>query len=228
MYDMVKKERMRNFEMNVYKSLGIEKFQEAVFLLEKIIHYNDKGKNTNYHIKNNHRENTENFKKYLFYNGSIHLRNAIVLICSLSIKIIFFKTSMAFSIFLLLFLTKDIYCIMLQRYNYLRIEKYLNMKAKHDKKRIEAKKVKLEKTDQLTNSKVISKSVGEIEQQKKLITNFRDYLNNTANVYLDNSNIEQLNQLKEFIIMYNSIDSKSEISEKSQVYLKRVRSDIYE
>lgn len=222
-----KKEQHQNFEMNLYKTLGVEVFQKAVFLLEKIIHYKDKGKNMNYHIKNNHKENTNEFKKYLFYNGSIHVRNIIVLGCILGIKILFFKNSLIFNSFLLLCLVKDAYCVILQRYNYLRIEKYLVVKRKHEERKIETKKNKIKDACYLEKENTTQIEVIETKKQKQLIVDLKLYLNNSEDIYLDNQSIEQLQQLRNSVLFYNEINYNADNSE-SKKYLKSKRSAINE
>lgn len=111
----------KKLELKIYEFLGVKQFKKAVFMLEKIIHKRDKGKNINYHIKNsNDRESVDSFKKYLYYNGFIHTKNLIT-----GIPIIVFAIlcgqNLLFLIPLILFLIKDVYCVMLQRYNWLKI-----------------------------------------------------------------------------------------------------------
>ncbi len=57
-----------SFEQRVYEMLGIKFFRKLVFRLERLIHKNDHGRNTNYHIASFEVTETEAFIKYLFYN----------------------------------------------------------------------------------------------------------------------------------------------------------------
>lgn len=128
-------------ETKIYELLGIKLFKKAVFKLEKIIHRKDGKKNINYHIKNsNDMESVDNFKKFLYYNGAIHTKNLIFDIPVIILMIVF-KYNLILIIPIMLWLVKDIYCIMLQRYNWLKInnfEKKLNVrKDKKIERRIE-------------------------------------------------------------------------------------------
>lgn len=114
-------------------------------MLEKIIHKRDKGKNINYHIKNsNDRESVDSFKKYLYYNGFIHTKNLIT-----GIPIIVFAIlcgqNLLFLIPLILFLIKDVYCVMLQRYNWLKISEFEKKLEIRDEKKIDLSQKNFEK-----------------------------------------------------------------------------------
>lgn len=100
----------------IYNILGICYFQKLVFLLEKFIHRKDGKTNQNYHFNLDNINPMEDFIRFLFFNGSIHFRNVCIFI---------------------------IYCIMLQRYNYLRIKKVTLILEKQRKNRIEKKVNKL-------------------------------------------------------------------------------------
>ena len=65
-------------ELSIYEKLGIKKFRKMVFLLEKIIHKKDKGKNRNYHLDGFGVSSIENFKKFIYYNGTIHVKNIAI------------------------------------------------------------------------------------------------------------------------------------------------------
>lgn len=112
--------KSQKIEMKIYELLGVKLFRKAAFKLEKIVHRKDKGKNTNYHIQKNQLNSLEDFKKYLFYNGAIHTNNLIrgipllVLMYLLNLKTL---SLIGLSAWLL----KDAYCVMLQRYNWIRL-----------------------------------------------------------------------------------------------------------
>lgn len=125
-------------EMRVYELLGVKQFQKLVFVLEKIVHHKDNGKNINYHIPSNDISALDTFIKYLFYNGTIHVRNLAVFVGYLLIKI-FFSLQIGFYDYVLVILAaKDLYCVMLQRYNLLRIRRCKQMMTLHEARKKEA------------------------------------------------------------------------------------------
>lgn len=112
-----------NYEMIIYEFLRVRFFQKLVFLLEKLVHIKDKKQNRNYHFNMDTYDYINDFNKFLFYNASIHIKNICILSVYLFLRIIF-GTLYTIEYILFLFLLKDIYCVMLQRYNYLRMMKF--------------------------------------------------------------------------------------------------------
>ena len=112
--------KSQKVETKVYELLGVKQFRKAAFKLEKIVHRKDKRKNTNYHIQKNEVDSLGEFKKYLYYNGAIHTSNLIrgipllVLMSLLDFKVLSI-------IVLSTLLLKDAYCVMLQRYNWIKL-----------------------------------------------------------------------------------------------------------
>lgn len=131
-------------EMRIYEFLGVKFFRKLVFSLEKLIHRRDHGLNINYHIPRIEVGALDAFIKYLFYNGMIHARNIVFFVFYLLLKILFRWDFKIFDIILSLLAVKDIYCVMLQRYNMLRIRycKEILLKRRERKKEQNIEKLK--------------------------------------------------------------------------------------
>ena len=112
------------FEMTLYFWLGVQQFRKLVFLLEKVIHLKDKKTNINYHVAGFTPSAVTAFKKYLFYNGSIHVRNIIYVVVYAVLRWIFGYRIFFLDYLVFAHLIKDIYCVMLQRYNFLYIKNF--------------------------------------------------------------------------------------------------------
>lgn len=182
----------KKLELKIYEFLGVKK---AVFMLEKIIHKRDKGKNINYHIKNsNDRESVDSFKKYLYYNGFIHTKNLIT-----GIPIIVFAIlcgqNLLFLIPLILFLIKDVYCVMLQRYNWLKISEFEKKLEIRDEKKIDLSQKNFEKKE--IKIKMIEKDVSSDIMIEKLQL-LRSYLLEKSNdmCTIDNNFVDMVNESK--------------------------------
>lgn len=123
-----------NDEMKIYEFLGVKQFKKLTFKLEKFIHRKDKNKNINYHIvDSDNLESVNSFKKYLFYNGSIHARNLMFGVPSTFLLTIIGGNAVLLGMIYLI-LIKDLYCVMLQRYNWIRIKNYeLKLKERNEK-----------------------------------------------------------------------------------------------
>ena len=128
-------------EKRIYEFLGIRVFQKMVFRLERIIHKKDGGNNINYHFGVNNQKFAESFIKYLFFNGIIHIRNLLFLAIYFVVKGVFFEYSLVDFLVGILAI-KDLYCVMLQRYNYLRIAIFRIKMNKRNQKLIDKKVVR--------------------------------------------------------------------------------------
>lgn len=125
-------------EMKLYEFLGVKIFQKMVFGLEKIVHRKDGGTNENYHFRGERTKSSvaDDFTKYLFYNGSIHVKNCVFISCWFLVKILILHSWNFGSWIMLILLIKDLYCVMLQRYNYLRIRTLKKMeRVRYEKKK---------------------------------------------------------------------------------------------
>ena len=141
--------KIEDFKLKFYKKLGVEIFKRLTFKLEKLVHFRDKKKNKNYHIGARDREGLEQFKKYLYYNGFIHVKNLFVLLIVLGLRLILVKNFIIFDLYFLFSIPKNIYCIMLQRYNYIRINRTIEKLEKVKMRKIEKRAVELADREQL-------------------------------------------------------------------------------
>lgn len=128
---------MKKKEMKLYELLGVKLFQKLVFLLEKLVHIKDKGKNINYHMPSTDISAMDAFIKYLFYNGAIHTRNLAMFLVYLLFKALLSCQLRPYDYILCLLAVKDLYCIMLQRYNFLRIERCRELMCTRQERRIQ-------------------------------------------------------------------------------------------
>ena len=125
--DKVEKQDIRRIERlkleaKIYEIFGVKIFRKCVFALEKWIHRKDKGTNINYHIASIDSAATKEFVKYLFYNGSIHVRNIVYYCIFCVIRYSLYPFIHYLDIIPLVFVIKDVYCVLLQRYNYIQIQ----------------------------------------------------------------------------------------------------------
>lgn len=133
----------RQTEIKIYEWLGIKVFRGLVFKLEKFIHRKDKGKNINYHVSAWEPRSVDRFVKYLFYNGAIHVRNMILFSVFFLIRYGIFRFVTLADVILWMLFLKDCYCVMLQRYNFLRIQVRIERLQEKQQLKIEKKATKL-------------------------------------------------------------------------------------
>ena len=171
---MTKKEEI---EVKIYKKIGIEKFKKLTLYLEKKIHKKDKGQNINYHPKKLTKGSIKKFRKFFYYNGFIHSRNLIFGVPLLIVMIIF-KLNPIFITFLSLWLLKDAYCVMLQRYNWIETNETLKRIVSIEQEKIEDRKkdCNIEKLKEILKEKNIDKEecTKKIEDLKNVISDEND------------------------------------------------------
>lgn len=141
----MEKKKGEDLELKIYKALGVKYFRNLAFKLEKLIHIKDKKKNINYHINDcKDLVSIDKFKKYLYYNGFIHVKNLIFGSAGLALMIIL-NASVVPVIALSTLLLKDAYCVMLQRYNWIRITRHEEKLKARERKRIDKVKSNIDK-----------------------------------------------------------------------------------
>lgn len=165
--------KSQKIEMKIYELLGVKQFKKATFILEKIVHRKDKGKNINYHIKNSFNiESVKEFKKFLYYNGTIHVKNIIIKSVFLIVPLILIKNQIMV-IVMLLSMIKDTYCVMLQRYNWLKLNDFEEKLIVRENKRI------FKKTEEIDSKELERQLINKQVNKKELIENLqiiRNYL----------------------------------------------------
>lgn len=154
-------------EMRLYECLGVKLFRILVFKLEKFIHRKDMGRNINYHVSSFDGRAVEGFVKYLFYNGAIHVRNIVFFVGFFAVRYGIFQSISVADILLWLILIKDVYCVMLQRYNYLRIQCRLDRLAEKERLRIERKAANYSKANPYKNCEDLQKDLLFVQTMQK-------------------------------------------------------------
>lgn len=126
--------RTADMELRLYECLGVKQFRALVFRLERFLHRKDKGTNINYHIAAHDPQAVDAFVKYLFYNGAIHVRNIFYMTVIFLLRyVVLGHFSPWVDPLLWLLCLKDVYCVILQRYNLLRIrQRSQRLKARRD------------------------------------------------------------------------------------------------
>lgn len=135
-----------HIEMHLYELLGIKWFKKAVLLLERIKHSKDAILNENYHPQDTSKCTLIRFSGYLIYNAIIHITSLIFVFIYFVIMRILSLDNIVIDIFMIIVIILNLYCIMLQRYIYLKIRQLIN------KKQQTAMKAKVYRTANIVNA----------------------------------------------------------------------------
>lgn len=129
--------RINEYELAFYRSLGIRKFRDLTFRLERWKHRKDALRNSNYHLQQLSYRGAQRHYMYLSYNALIHLTGLVMAIMLILLRR---TTGYRWTVAdwgLSAAILTNIYCILLQRYNALRIRKYRCILCSRIKKREE-------------------------------------------------------------------------------------------
>ena len=119
----------RTAELSIYELLGIRAFNKFILFVERIKHRKDGLKNHNYHPRNLNYSTLNGFSGYLLYNSSFHVVSLALTVFLLFFCFITDVKSVPYYIVILITIVFNVYCLMLQRYTYLKLKRHMNRKT---------------------------------------------------------------------------------------------------
>ncbi len=126
----------RNFELKLYELMGIKFFKRVILRFEAIKHFKDSGKNSNYHIRGTSSISLDSSFAFFIYNSIFHFTSILLIFLYFAISQAVLFNSLAINIGMVILFILNVYCIILQRYNYLRLKLILEKRAKRNEKKI--------------------------------------------------------------------------------------------
>ena len=111
----------QRFELRVYRALGVLPFRQALFSLERIRHRRDGRTNKNYHMRALSPGGAAAFESYLLYHCLLHGVSLALLAAVLLGKAVFALPWNGMDVLAAGMFVINIWCLMLQRYNQLRL-----------------------------------------------------------------------------------------------------------
>lgn len=215
----------KNIELKIYELLGVKIFRKMAFWLydkvwilltlkmskeeRKKYIYNTR---TNYNLgKVNSLEDIKNYKKYLFMNAGLHIV-ALTLCIPNFLKVIAGTTSILNTIRNLSAIIINIYCIMLQRYNLIRINEVIKKGLPREEKKKNELKDKIKKSESLLN-----------EHNYKIVNKKGKEKNITFEELIEDATIEELKRYREHLVYFLLVD---QYVQQSDIYLEKQQVDI--
>lgn len=175
----------KNLEMKIYELLGVKIFRKMAFSLASILNlplkltmtkeewkeYNNK--TSNYNIgKVKDLDDVKKYKKQMYFNTSVHIFS--LLLCMVYLSLV------GINAFFIIMTLINTYCIMLQRYNIIRLNKVVKkFSKKYEQQKDEVKKELIE-SDKFLNEhtyKIVKEKGNKVKS--KDIT-FEELLNNSS------------------------------------------------
>lgn len=112
---------VQRFELRVYRALGVLPFRQALFSLERVLRGRDGRTNSNYHMRALSPGGAAAFEGYLLYHNLLHGSSLALLAAVLLGKSVFARPWNGVDILAAGMCVINIWCLMLQRYNGLRL-----------------------------------------------------------------------------------------------------------
>ncbi len=196
--------KKKTIEMQIYELLGVKVFRKMAFALRDTLSFpltikmsKEERKNflyntaSNYNIgKTRNLENIKKFKKELFKNAGIHIFG--LLFCLINVL----KDTGIIATIDLIFLIINNYCIMLQRYNCIRINELIERKTKRQKAKLKENLIKEDSLLLKHNYKIID------ENERETSITFDDLI--------ANANIEQLKRYRAYLAYFKIVNQITE------------------
>lgn len=179
---------INRLELNIYKRLGVPYFKRAILWLEKKKHRKDKQKNENYHTGALSVFSLEKYVGYTIYNSLLHCASLLLVFVYFGLTCVFGIRIMAFDIIISVLLMLNIYCIMLQRFNQLRIRDSCN-KYYMRKNNIIIKNLKL------LSEKIAAYKSDEVNADYNLVCRIKNCLIENVDCIVTNDDIASLKRL---------------------------------
>lgn len=202
----------KSIEMRIYELLGVKVFRKMAFAFRDILRYPSTIKMTkeerhnflyntasNYNLgKVKNLEDVKNFKNELYINASIHIYALLSCLWSFMIAIDC-NAPLSIMIAYLPLVGINAYCIMLQRYNCIRINQLIKKMTPHYEKQKDDIKEELRKEDSLLD-----------EHTYKIVDKKERETSVTFEELLSNATIEQLKQYREYLAHFQDVNQFSE------------------
>ena len=162
-------------EKKLYELLGVKLFKRIILKSEEFRHLKDNSYNINYHIKDIAVSSINMFYGYILYNATWHIISVILItICYILYRAINAQY-VVFDILIILLLLFNAYCIMLQRYIYIKLQSNVE-KRKRTRAKQQAEAVNRISLAKAYRSRTFEKEKLLISRLRNVVQNGGDYL----------------------------------------------------
>lgn len=131
--------RVKSAEARFYELLGIKAFRRLLFALEKRRHRRDGGESRNYHLKDASVSAVQRYKGYILYNSLLHAVSLAFVLLYFLIVTLLGRQYPVLTVVMLLTAVGNLYCFMLQRYTYLKLQAHQAARLVLNEQRVAAK-----------------------------------------------------------------------------------------
>ena len=175
-------------ELKLYEILGVKQFKKLIFKIENFRHHNDKRRNRNYHLKDGTLSSLKSFTGYLLYNTMCHVISLFYIAVYFAVTRFNEIRYFALDISMYILIVINLYCIMLQRYSYIKMRVQIERKTKLRKKQLKIQA-------QCLKSVIENKNYLDLQEEYKLIQYIKTHIQNGIDCFLTDMDAVVLNRI---------------------------------
>lgn len=180
-------QRQRN-EMTIYRLLGVDYFRKAILWHEKVKKRKHNRINENYHPLAMNVISLEKYDGFLLYNTILHCVSMFFVIIYYFLSLTCGLQNWIIDIFLTIISIFNLYCIILQRTNYLRIRGYSNKYYRHLQNKISPSNIEVMRQIYVNTPELLYSDY-------KVICRLKNALDGKMDCYISLADVENLKRI---------------------------------
>lgn len=184
-------QRQRN-EVKIYRLLGVDYFRKVIFWFEKTKNQKKNKKNENYHPAAMDVISLEKHSGFLLYNAFLHSVSMLFVIVYCILALAFGLHNLIIDIIMVVISLLNIYCIILQRTNYLKIKEYF---CKYYNRLYK----KLACFDNEIMRQIYANEPSLLLSDYKVICNLKEAFDGKKDCYIGNADIDNLKRIQKCV-----------------------------
>ena len=192
-------------ELRIYKSIGVPQFRDLLFRIEKVRRHQSGELNHNYHLKTTSWKSIQIYVAYLIYNSLIHVIALFMALICIALTVIYDSKLYVVYAILACLVFFNIWCLLLQRYNYLRI-KILQLKVESKQK---AKKMKA--ANKIIQCFPENYCIEHIQSDGGLIKRILSSISNKKDILICKNDCESIERMSLLIMTANELQNTNNI-----------------
>lgn len=184
-----KTSKSRTLELKIYNKIGVLIFRQFILKYEAFRHRKDGLKNKNYHIENYTPESVDRFVGYLVYNSVLHIISILFTVLYFVVKWCAVPKWNIMDVVMCFITIFNIYCIMLQRYNYLRMHTLSTQHHIYQEKQI------MKQVETILEKFPTDYTLDQMKMDAKVLADMRESIVGARDYFVTEDQIESFNRM---------------------------------
>ena len=183
-----KKTKPDIIEKKIYEFFGIRLFRKLAFEIESFVHRKDNSWNINYHLCGSGINAIQSFTGYLLLNAVCHGISIAFIAVYFAITLFVRVGHIALDISLFILFFVHLYCIILQRYSYIRIQSFAKRRINSINNRVAAK-------IELLSQRIERREYKKLQEEYSLIKRIKETINNGTECLIEKCDASALHNI---------------------------------